>query len=424
MADTAPLTEVEFDHHSPEFAANRFEVCADLRAHGVSYSPAHGGFYVLSRYDDVQKAALDHKAYTNGRDRSDPVKLGVTVPPSEFGLMIPEEADPPDHTAYRRAMAPYFTVKAAEAMEHRLLHWTTVCIDEVIETGRMDFVTDLTSPVSFLFFCEMLGLDVAEWRRWYDPIHIMQTNVPGSPAAKQALADEVHNQHALQDIVRERRENPRDDLITRLAEAERPDGERFSAEEVAALARIVLFGAVDSVVSLIAQAGVFLDEHPEERQRLIDEPELIPTAVEEFLRYFTPGTSTMRTVQYHPAEIAGQPLKPGDRVMLNWLAANHDPEAFPEADKLIMDRAPNRHLAFGAGIHKCIGLHFGRVEARILLAQLLQRIPDYRVLRDELVPIKAIGLFSGYWNVPTAFTPGPRLQADRRPDAQRSAPTR
>jgi cytochrome P450 len=226
----------------------------------------------------------------------------------------------------------------------------------------------------------------------------------------------VANQEAMQGIVRQRRAEPQDDLITRLAEAEGPEGELFSVEEVAALARIVLFGAVDSVVSLIAQAAVYLDRRPDERQRLIDDPALIPVAIEEFLRYFSPGTTTARTVRHEPAELSGRRLVPGDRVVLNWLAANHDPDVFDRPDEIVLDRTPNRHLAFGAGIHKCIGLHFGRVEAKILLEQILARFPDFRVVPEELAPIKTIGLFSGYWNVAATFTPGPRQGTDRRPD--------
>lgn len=414
MTDTTPSTDVEFDHHSVEFAADRYGTVQELREIGVAYSPIHGGFYALTRYEDVYRAALDSKTFINGREHGDPIKLGAQLPPSEFGMMIPEESDPPDHTAYRRAMAPYFTAKAAEQFEDRFLHWTTVCIDDVIESGRIDFVTDLTGPVAFLFFCEMIGLPVEQWRRWQEPIHTLMTSPPGSPEAVQALADEEVNNEVMRQLAGERREDPRDDLISQLAQATGPDGELLTPQEVGALARIVLFGAVDSVGGLVNQSLNYLDQHPDDLARLIDDPSMIPTAVEEFLRYFSPGTTTMRTASVE-TEVGGRHMDPGDRVMLTWIGANHDPEAFPDPDRVILDRTPNRHLAFGAGIHKCIGLQFARLEARIFLEQIFARMPDFRLGREQAVPTATIGLFSGYWNLPATFTPGPRLQDERRP---------
>jgi cytochrome P450 len=412
----ATLDVSDFDHHSTAFAARPLEIAAELRTNGLTRSAAHGGFYTLGRYEDVRRAALDSKALISRRDFDDPLALGAQIPPSQSaGLpFLPVEVDAPDHTAYRRAMAPWFSPKAAEDREARLRHWTTICLDEVVESGRIDMVTDLTGPVAFLFFCEMLGLPVEEWRRWHEPIHTMATSAPRSPATVQALKDENENAEVMKAMVRARRVEPRDDLVSHLAHATRPDGTPFTDVEVGAMARLVLAGAVDSVGSLVAQSLGYLEQHRDAGARLVEDPELMRSAVEEFLRYFSPGTTIGRTVG-RETEIHGQRLVPGDRVSLNVLAANRDPEAFDRPDEVVLDRSPNRHVAFGAGIHKCVGLQYARLEARVFLEQILTRLPDFTLLHDEAVPVTTIGLFSGYWSLPATFTPGARLQDERRP---------
>jgi cytochrome P450 len=405
---------VDFDHHSPAFAADPLGTAAPLRDSPLSWSDAVGGFYAVGGYEAVRRAALDPATLTQARDADDPIKLGAQVPPSEFGLIVPSEADAPAHTAYRRALAPFFTAKAAKEREARLRHWTGVCLDEVVETGRIDFVTDLTGPVAFIFFCEMIGLPLDDWRRWQEPIHALMANPPGSPEAIQALLDEDENTQTMMAIAAERREDPRDDMISALACSAHPDGTPFTPREVTAACKNVMLGAVDSVGGLVSHALLYLHQNPEERRRLQEDPSLVPGAVEEFLRYFSPGTTTARTVGA-PTTLHGQPVEAGDRVLLVWMAANHDPEAFDRPDEVVLDRSPNKHLAFGAGIHKCIGLQFARLEAQVFIEQVLERLPDFDIVDPDVVPMPSIGLFRGFWNVPATFTPGTKVQAERRP---------
>jgi cytochrome P450 len=405
---------VDFDHHSLAFAADPFGTAAKLREVRHVRSEEHGGFVVAARYEDVHRTALDAATYTNGRDTEDPIKLGVQLPPSEAAGNIPEESDAPYHTAYRRAMAPYFTTRAAKASEARLQHWTDVCLDEVVEKGTFDVVTEMTGPIAFLFFCEMLGLPVEEWRRWYEPLHELQTTTPNTPEQRAAIDAERENGAVMEQYVRDRREQPQDDLISRLAEARGPDGELFTVAEVAAMSRIIILGAVDSVGSLVSQAVNYLADHPDEADRMVAEPEYMDSAIEEFLRYFSPGVTTMRTVGL-PTTFGPHPLAPGARMMIMWLAANHDPEVFEDPDELVLDRAPNKHVAFGAGVHKCIGLHYARMEARVFLKELLTRMRGYEVVPEGTEPLKTIGLFTGFHTLQIRFTPGERVQDDRMP---------
>jgi cytochrome P450 len=418
MTTPAEIRQLHYDHHSPEFAAERHRIVADLRENRLSFSDAHGGFYAVARHEDVRLVGLSPGIFSSERDHSNPLKLGVQIPPSaNVGLpIIPAEADAPYHTAYRRALAPFFTMKTVDAWEQRLRHWTTICLDEVIETGRIDIVEDLTGPVAFLFFFEMLGLPVELWARWRDPIHTIQTNPPGTEAWIAAQAANDRNNEELLALVEQRRREPQDDLISHLGKAKGPGGELFSVREVAALALLVLFGAVDSVGSLVSQSLRYLAQDPTERERLREDPARLPLAIEEFLRYFSPGSTMGRTVAQE-TELAGAPLHPGDRIQLSLIGANRDPDVFVDPDKLILDRAPNPHLAFGAGVHKCIGLQFARLEGLVFIEQVLVRMADYTVIEEEVVPMPTVGLFSGYWSMPLRFTPGNRLQGERRPSA-------
>lgn len=415
FAGSAPV-EDDYDHNSRAFAQDRLAISARLRENGITYAPSHGGFYVLARYDDVRRAGQDHRLFLSGRDQPDLPRTGnmIPSPPRTAIATIPPETDPPLHGRYRGAMAPLFTTRAAKASVERLRHWTTVCIDEVIESGRVDVVADIAAPLSFLFFFEQLGLPVQEWELWRAPLHVIQTYAYDTPEMRQALIDDQRNVAALEALTEERRAKPREDMISHLAAATDEHGELLPIAEAAALARIVLLGSVDSQASLLSQSLVHLEDHPQDLRRLLDDPSLIPTANEEFIRYFTPGTHSPRTVSGE-TEIHGQALTRGDRVSLHWLAANHDPDQFPDADRVVIDRSPNPHLAFGTGVHTCIGLHIARTEANVVLEEVLARMPDYRIDREAAVEIPTIGLFSGYWSLPATFTPGARLQEGRLP---------
>lgn len=407
MTDADALPLLELDIHSPEFAADLDAQMRALRANGLTWSPRHGGFYVLARYDDVRRAALDTRTFTSARDFDDPTKLGVTIPASER-LGIPSEVDPPVHTAYRRALAPFFTAKGAEALRARIEHWTTVCLDAVIERGRIDIIQDLTAPVAFIFFCELVGIPIEDWRRWQRPFHVLMAGTPGTPEYAQAHEDERANVRELHEMVEERREHPRDDLLSGLARAE-VDGERLPTEIVAGLSVSVMTGAVDTVGSVVGQALHHLVDRPDERRRLIEDRALLPSAVEEFLRYFSPNTALARTIGVR-TELYGRTLEPGDRVLLAWMAANRDPAAFEDPETIVLDRRPNRHLSFGAGIHKCVGLHLARIEAATFLEQVLTRLPDYRIVERDVVRMPTVGVLNGYFNLPAEFTPGRRVQ--------------
>jgi cytochrome P450 len=171
---------------------------------------------------------------------------------------------------------------------------------------------------------------------------------------------------------------------------------------------LLISGGVGTTASLVSQTLVHLARHPGQRQRLIDEPDLMPRAVEEFLRAFSPTQALARTVT-RDVEFRGCPMRKGDRALLAWSSANRDPAQFDCPDEVDLDRWPNRHTAFGMGVHRCAGAHLGRAIARELLGQILRRMPDYRIDESGLETYAHQGVNAGYQRIPATFTPGPRL---------------
>jgi len=203
----------------------------------------------------------------------------------------------------------------------------------------------------------------------------------------------------LQTALDERVANPTDDFISELLAAEN-DGERIERSVVLGMCVLLLVAGIDTTWSSIGSAMWHLAAHPDDRRRLATEPELMPTAIEEFLRAYSPVTMARRLS--HDVEFRGCPMKEGDRILMNFPAANRDPEAFPDADQVILDRQHNRHVAFGAGIHRCAGSNLARMEVRVAIEEWLARIPDFELVDPSLVTW-AGGQVRGPRNVPVRF---------------------
>jgi cytochrome P450 len=186
------------------------------------------------------------------------------------------------------------------------------------------------------------------------------------------------------------------------------DGEPIEEARVVEMIFLILAGGVDTTTALIAQGIKYLDEHPEDRRRLIDDPSLIANACEEFLRYYTPTQNLARTVTAD-VEIGGRAMCPGERVLMSWASINHDPAMFDRPNEVIIDRFPNRHAAFGLGAHRCLGSNFTRVEFRIMLEEVLKRMPDYALDPTGTEPYENIGIVNGFRHMAATFTPGTRL---------------
>jgi cytochrome P450 len=404
--------EIDFDHHSPDYARRWREISdRNLAQCPVAHTEAHGGFWLLSDYESVRDAARDDASFSSFHDVTGEGNgyQGIVIPPSPI-LQIPIELDPPEFTEYRQVLNPLFSPRASRRWEPDIRAITTACIDRFCASGEGDLIEQLGSPVPAVLTMKMLGLPLSDWERYSRNMHEI-TYLMADPEAFQPVVETFMG--LIGEVVQTigaRRKEPRDDLISALVQAE-INGAPISDEQVTSICTLIIAGGVDTTTSLFATTLDWLDRHPDARRRLIDEPELLPTATEEFLRYFCPQQMLARTAT-RDIEVGGQLIGEGERVMLSWAAANRDATAFEDPDEVRLDRSPNRHTTFGLGLHRCLGSNIARLEFGIMLSELLRRLPDFRIDRDHAEPYPSIGVVNGWIRMPAHFTPSPSECSD------------
>lgn len=373
----------------------------------VAHSDQHGGFYVLTRYADVARAIRDDATFASRHDpEPESIFKGIVQPPTPV-IAIPIEMDPPEFADYRKLLNPHFSRAASERWRPFILDVTTAMLDLVVESGQMDVIDDLASPVPALLTAAMLGLPLTDWRIYSDAYHAIVYSVPGTPGFDEAVSKLMHSLQVCAETVAQRRAAPADDLIGVLVTA-RVNGESLSEQRITEICNLVLAGGNDTTTSLIGSAIHWLSSHPQERAWLAEDPKRLAPACEEFLRYFSPTQTLARTVT-SDVEIAGTTLHRGDRVLLNLGAANFDPEAFDRPDEVVLSRFPNRHQAFGLGIHRCLGSNFTRIEFEVILGEMLRRIPEFVVDDARSERYQTIGQVNGWSRMPMTFIPGSRV---------------
>lgn len=254
---------------------------------------------------------------------------------------------------------------------------------------------------------DWLGLPVEDWPRYSRAHHAVIAEGPGSDRYADALANDFPWMNSqIEAAIAVRRESPREDMISYLVRSD-IDGRLLTDDEVFSIVELLISGGVGTTASLVGQTLVYLDEDRELRDRLIAHPESMERAVEEFLRAFSPTQALARTVLADD-DLAGCPMHAGDRVLISWAAANRDSEQFADPDQVDVDRWPNRHLAFGAGVHRCAGAHLARLMSQVMISSVLSRMPDYQVVREDLEPYASHGVNAGWRAIPVSFTPGLR----------------
>lgn len=398
-----------FDHHSPEFVDDWAEVFATLRREcPVLHSAEHGGFHVLSRYDDVARAGKDWRTFSteNDLDGTGRGGRGIQIPPNQvrMGML---EMDPPANLDYRRLLTALFSTTAVARYEARLRELVTWCVDRVIEAGSCDVVADLANPVPAMVTLDYLGIPVDRGLRYGDILHRSVCTLRGSEAFTDVLGELqwlVGDLHAL--VVERRADAHREDVIGHLLTSE-INGAPLSDAEIAELLFMLLNGGVDTTTGAISHMLLWLSEHPGQRAELAADPAKLPAAIEEWLRLFPPALGVGRNVVEECA-LSGTRLTPGDRVYLAWASANRDEERFERAEECVLDRAPNPHLSFGYGAHRCIGAPLARAELRLVLEQVLRRMPDLTIDRAGTRAYADIGIVNAFSHMPATFTPGVR----------------
>jgi cytochrome P450 len=306
------------------------------------------------------------------------------------------------------ALNPYLLPPAVAALRPFLERISTWVLDRRIADGELDLVGDFASPVAALTTMRLLGLPYGQWEHYGEFFHAVSAFGADDPrhAAAVALAPAITTEFLAE--IQGRRARPVGDLLSDLVHLAVPDEQRggmrlLSDDELVSILFNLVGGGLDTTTSLTALALHHLDEHPDQREQLVGRPDLLPVATEEFLRFFSVNETLWRTVT-SDVELCGQRLERGDFVFMSWLSANRDETVFDRPDQVVLDRTPNAHLAFGVGAHRCIGMHLARTMFQVMLTEILDRIPDYRVDRTATRFYSGNAALTGVVTMPATFT--------------------
>jgi cytochrome P450 len=403
---------VDLDHHSDDYNRNEHAINDDLRRRcPVAWNERYGGFWFVTGYDAVTEAARDGETFAHKYepDAADGVnyqgEMGVPRPQGQPPLGV-GEIDGPYHKALRRALMPFFSSGAVDGMRpfmEQSVHWF---LDQRIADGQMDLVLDFASPVPAILTMKLMGLPYDNWQLYANLFHSVMA-ASGGDEYDRAIAQVPAMLDGLLEFTAARRADPGDDLTSFLVQFEF-DGRRLDDQQLIDILWNLIGGGVDTTTSLTALSLLHLGTHPDLRRQLIDRPQLYRTAADEFLRYFSVNKQLSRTVS-RDTVLAGQQLRRNDRVLISWIAANHDEQHFECPRDVLLDRSPNHHVAFGLGPHRCIGAPLARVMFEVMVKGVLDRMPDYVVDLDGVTQYAGNPTMTGVGKLPVTFTPGESL---------------
>jgi cytochrome P450 len=368
----------DFDHTDPEWVADPYPIWDELRTRcPVAHSDRYGGTWLPVRHDDVAAVAYDTEHFTSRSVVVSEVRPGPDDLPAPIGLAPPITSDPPFHALARRLLLPAFAPKPIEALEPFTRELCVELLDATAGERQIDAAVDYAQHIPLRVIVRMLGFpqeDADLFRRF---IRMVLEDVDQSAEERQAVVDEGELDAYIDARIAEHLANPQDDLTSFLLDAEL-DGNKLDPDHVRGTMVLLMIAGIDTTWSAIGASLWHLARNPADRRRLAAEPELMATAVEEFLRAYAPVT--MARLVAADFDFRGRQMKEGDWLLLPFPAANRDPEQFPHADKVLIDRAENRHAAFGLGIHRCIGSNLARMELRVALEEWMKRYPDFELV--------------------------------------------
>jgi cholest-4-en-3-one 26-monooxygenase len=383
------------------------EAFARLRAEAPVYwhpgGGGAGGFWVLSKYRDVMDVSLDSKTFSSGRGGT--ILREFEGDELEANRAIMLNMDAPRHTRFRRLVNMGFSPKMVNRLAPHVREMTTRIIDAVAERGECDFVSEISAELPLQVIAEMIGVPLEDRHlvfKWSNQMIGFDDPEYQPNADVSRIASMEMFMYANQ-LVEERKRSPRDDetLLSVLMAAE-VDGEKLSEVEFDSFFLLLAVAGNETTRNLISGGMLALLEYPEQRDRLLRDPSMIPTAVEEMLRWVSPVMYFRRTAT-RDTEIRGHKIREGDKVTIWYGSANRDEEIFPDGDRFDVGRAPNEHLAFGIGHHFCLGANLARLEIQIMFEELLRRLPD--LAPNGPVERLRSNFINGIKRMPVRFTP-------------------
>jgi cytochrome P450 len=392
-----------------EFKANPYPYFARLRAEAPVHRIILGDkrpAWLVTRYDGVTTVLKDDRFTKDKRIALSPEQMAAQpwIPsmfkPIEYNML---DLDPPDHTRLRSLVHKAFSPRLVENMRERIERLTNELLDDVQDRGRMDLIRDYALPLPSTIIAEMLGVPTGDRQKFHRWSNTIVSTVPSKWGLLTALPALWAFLRYIRKLVQTRRAAPRDDLVSALVEA-REAGDQLSEDEMLAMVSLLLIAGHETTVNLIGNGMLALMEHPESMDQLRNDPAIIKPAVEELLRYDGPLETATERYPREDATIAGVTIPRGELVFAVVASANRDERQFDRPDDLILTREPNRHLAFGLGVHYCLGAPLARMEAQIAINTLLRRLPDLRLARPASTLRRRPGLvLHGLEALPVAF---------------------
>ena len=386
------------DFNDPEFLYDVYAVMRERSPFAHTDTPflsaTPGGAWVAVRYDECYRILQDWENFS-----SNPTPEASEQLAGDLVITL----DPPRQQKLRKVLNPYFSPARMKALRTAIKAETDSLIDDFIGTGSGDLAEVAWRQAGIVFFTYLLGMPVGDVPLC---IELTDTALNGTSeddrmAAWGGLYQHVHN------AVTSRIDQPaRDDMIDVLLSAE-IDGEPLPLGDVVGNAMLLVQAGLETTASAMSFAFHYLATQPAERDRLAGDPELLPRAVEEFIRFAGSIHGIPRTVR-HEVELSGQTFCPGESVQVNYASANRDPARFPDADRCVLDRRENRHLGFGAGVHRCLGSNLARLEFQVALEQVLSRMPDLALAPGTDPVFHGNSVTRGFRSIPVVFTPGAR----------------
>ena len=371
---------MQFDPRAPEFRADPYPFYEMLRSYAPVFYWETWGIWFLTRHDDCNALLRDNRLGHGELFEPPPAQRPLFEMQSRWMLV----KNPPDHTRLRSLVHKAFTPRMIERLRDTIQDITDRLLNEVQDKGEMDLIAALAYPLPVTVIAAMLGVPTADHDRFHGWSNALarSLDLTDDPAVyDRAAAAAVEFTDYMRELVDERRARPQDDLLSALIAAEEA-GDRLTTEELYATCTLLLTAGHETTINLIGNGTLSLLRHPDQMQKLKEEPGLIATAVEELLRYDSPVQLTSR-VALADVEIRGQTLRAGQQVSFMLGAANRDPEVFAKPDRLDVGRKPNPHLAFGSGIHYCLGAPLARLEGQIAIKTLLRRMPGLALAIDS-----------------------------------------
>jgi cytochrome P450 len=402
MATVKPVQswETDWDHADPAYNQNAHQIWDQLRGTcPVAHTNRYGGAWLPVTHADVSAVARDTDHFS-----SEGAVLANRPPREEWvslapiGAAPPITSDPPFHADARRLLLPAFSPQVVAEWEPEIRRLCNELIDNMGDIATVDAAVQYAQNIPVYVIARMLGLPLEDSDYFRETVHMVLEEIGAEFGERMGAFEKLDAYLTMH--VQDHIDNPKDDLIGFLLNAKIYD-QPLSPEHVVGTIILLMVAGIDTTWSSIGSSIWHLAQHPSDLQRMVNEPELLPTAIEELLRMYAPVT--MARIVTEDAEIGGCPVKRGDSVLLPFPAANRDPEVFPDADKVIIDREENRHVAFGLGIHRCLGSNLARLELRVAVEVFIQRFPKFE-LADPSSVTWSLGQVRGPRKLPVRVT--------------------